>query len=63
MDLADAADIKIEIERAAAISHRKPEGPESIGECLWCQEQFQEGDKRRWCDAGCRDAWELSTRK
>ena len=40
----------------AALSTRKPTGPEYNGHCYNC------GDKvpypRRWCDADCRDDWQ-----
>lgn len=35
---------------------RKPEGPTATGRCLFCDEIL--GDNQRWCDGGCRDAWE-----
>lgn len=28
------------------------------GECLDCGKKFKEGDKRRWCNAVCRDSWQ-----
>ena len=56
-DAADRAQAVIEMERAAAIRRRREEGPEAIGECLWCQEPLPDG--RRWCGPECRDAWEI----
>lgn len=37
---------------------RRPEGPRATGRCLTCgQHPLPAG--RRWCDAVCRDEWEL----
>lgn len=38
-------------------NYRKKEGPEETGFCLHCKEDTPPG--RRWCDADCRDKWEL----
>lgn len=50
-----AADVAINAAREAA---KKPEA-EAVGHCLFCAEEFPEGDTRRWCDADCRNDWEL----
>lgn len=40
----------------------RDKGPkiEATGWCLFCDEPLPEG--RRWCDADCRDDWELENR-
>ena len=56
--MADDIDRGCELEekyRVAALSVRKPEGPASTGECLWCGEAIEA--PRRWCNAECRDSW------
>ena len=32
------------------------------GSCLWCEHSFEEGSTRRFCDAECRDFYELGRR-
>lgn len=49
-----AADVAINAAREAA---KKPE-VEAVGHCLFCGEEFPEGDTRRWCDALCRDDYQ-----
>lgn len=56
MDEADLAQEEIEREQDRLMRIRRPVGPQSTGECLWCGEPLPDG--RRWCDAECRDAWE-----
>ena len=44
-----------------ALTHRKPEGPQATGECLWCGGgELAQG--RRWCDAECRNEFETHTK-
>lgn len=50
---------EIEIMRRAIAAMREEAKP--IGECLWCGEVLDDG--RRWCNAECRDAWELWRRR
>ena len=63
MDEADQAQALIELEaervrRAAA--NAKPEA-QAIGYCLSCDARLKPG--QRWCDASCRDQWQLDQRK
>lgn len=51
----DIAAEREELERTFAQSVRKPAGPIATGRCLYCDELTGE---RRWCDSGCRDAWQ-----
>lgn len=57
MDDADRAQIEVEREQARLMRARHPAGPAATGACLWCEEPLPDG--RRWCDAACRNAWEL----
>lgn len=41
----------------AALTERKPEGPLPCGRCFNCNEPVAAGV--RWCDADCREDWEL----
>lgn len=55
-------DLDIASERAqlaldAAMTVRKPEGPAATGRCLYCGAPNHA--MLRWCDADCRDEWEL----
>ena len=58
MDDADKTQERDEILHSAFLAARKPEGPPAIGRCLTCDEPQTE-PHRRWCDAECRDLWEL----
>ena len=40
---------------------RKPEAPQRGGECLYCNDKLPV--TRRWCNAECRDAWELERKR
>lgn len=57
MDHVDDAQNEIEHAVRAALA-RRVELPAAIatGRCLTCDEPL--GDRRRWCDAECRDEWE-----
>lgn len=59
--MADDADIA-EKEQARLLelqlTVRKPEGPAATGRCLNCNHGPLAAG-HRWCDAGCRDEWEL----
>jgi len=41
-----------------SLAQRKPEAPGAVGYCLNCFEDVNEGV--RWCDAECRDDWEIT---
>lgn len=60
-DNLDIAAEREELARSLAQTIRKPEGPIATGRCLFCDETT--GDSQRWCDAMCRDAWELEKGK
>jgi len=55
-DIADRASGDIELITQAAMSYRRPEGPQATGYCLLCGYELHNGS--RWCDADCRDRWE-----
>ena len=64
--MADEVDVTQEqIEREIEIMRRAiaamSEETKPIGECLWCGETLDDG--RRWCNAECRDSWELWRRR
>jgi uncharacterized OB-fold protein len=40
------------------LSIHKPTGPTATGKCLTCGAKLSPG--RRWCNADCRDEWELT---
>jgi len=44
---------------AESLRARKAVGPAPTGRCLHCDEIV--GDEMRWCDAGCRDAWQKTS--
>ena len=57
MDEADLSQERAERETPYLLAaSRKPTGPTATGRCLYCDEIL--GDNHRWCDGGCRDAWE-----
>jgi hypothetical protein len=60
MDDADMAQERIEREEKLRLKARAPEGPTAVGYCLFCSQPLRSG--LRWCDAECRDAWEMSRR-
>ena len=58
----DSASDLEELDRNMAMANRRAAGPVATGRCLHCDEIV--GDAQRWCDAECRDQWEmLKTRK
>lgn len=57
IDLSDVATAAEEKFRESALSTRMPEGPRACGCCLNCDAPLAPG--RRWCDAACRDEWEV----
>jgi hypothetical protein len=59
MDDIDHANIRDEVLLAAQVSARKPTGPKPTGFCLWCEEPLAD-TTHRWCDASCRDDYELA---
>jgi hypothetical protein len=54
-DPTDIATEREELARNAALTQRKPEGPQATGRCLYCDEPLTHG---RWCNAQHRDLWE-----
>lgn len=52
----DRAQPEVERLHAEALRIKKPVGPRPIGMCHYCGETLS--DEQRWCDTGCRDAWE-----
>lgn len=59
-DIIDQGNEAAELFQRAALSKRKPKGPEPTGFCLNCEAEVQLG--MRWCDADCRTDWEKRTR-
>jgi hypothetical protein len=59
-DQSDRATAMEELRRRAALSVRRPEGPEPIGECHNCGVAVERD--ARWCDKHCRDDWEKAER-
>jgi len=60
--MADEADAGNEMAaklQEAYLAVRKPNGPEATGKCLYCGEEVE----GRWCDSGCRDAWQKQQRR
>ena len=60
-DEIDRADQEVELDLARALRKRRPEGPVANGYCHFCDEPV--ADEMRWCDTGCRDAWERLMRR
>lgn len=58
-DFADQASAIQMRNNELAMSFRKQEGPAHVGHCLHCGEEL---NNRRWCNATCRDAWQLERR-
>ena len=59
-DVIDQGNETAEIFRKAALSQRKPEGPEATGFCFNCEARLRAG--LRWCDVACRDDWQKTER-
>jgi hypothetical protein len=56
-DEIDCANEQAERNLADSMRMRRPAGPEATGHCLFCGETVSNG--HRWCDALCRDQWEV----
>lgn len=54
-DDADRAAEQMQRDIDAAVKRRRVEGPEGTGFCLACGAVVE--DRKRWCDAECRDDW------
>ena len=61
MDEADTGNAAAEIYLKDVLSHKKPEGPKAIGQCLCCEEILPADV--RWCDADCRNLWQAEHNK
>jgi hypothetical protein len=55
MSVDDKASELEQMHRDAALSVRKPAGPQPCGVCHNCDDRVCEG--MRFCDADCRDDW------
>jgi hypothetical protein len=55
-DLADKAQQVNELFQKEALEKRKTPGPKAKGECYYCEEPLEPG--QRWCDNDCRDDWQ-----
>lgn len=63
-DIIDDANEKAELFLAAALAshHSKPKvSTPGIGICLNCSADVE--GERRWCDAACRNDWELDQKR
>lgn len=60
MDVVDITERVAEIRHKANLetSYRAEAGVIATGQCHYCNAPITERG-RRWCDAECRDAWEL----
>jgi len=58
-DDADKTDALSEMTYQSHIYTSRRDEPQAvaIGECLFCGEPVEQG--RRWCDAACRDDWQM----
>jgi hypothetical protein len=63
MDKVDEADKTIEMHFLDALTRAKKHQSAAVatGFCLYCAKPLDDG--RRWCDADCRDAWELENER
>ena len=52
----DRAQNEVERSLGEAMRARKADGPSPNGMCHYCGEILD--DISRWCDSGCRDAWQ-----
>lgn len=57
MDIADIAQRNIDFLVTIATHPDVHDEAPATGYCLYCGEPLERG--RRWCNAECRDAWEL----
>ncbi len=55
-DMAQAREAFVELENRYK-SHRTTTTATVTGECLFCEAQVE--PSRRWCNAQCRDDWQL----
>ena len=58
-DIFDRASEREQLERDLAISSARKSAlsAQATGHCLWCNTELKQG--KRWCDAECREDWEL----
>lgn len=58
-DIFDRASEREQLERDLAISsaRKSASSAQATGHCLWCNAALSQG--KRWCDAECREDWEL----
>ena len=63
-DNLDIASEREELDRSMALAKalRQPAGPTATGQCLYCGQGFL-NLRLRWCDADCRDEWEVLTKQ
>lgn len=61
-DILDQADVNAEFALQTALLHCKQYEPskEHTGYCWYCHVEIEA--PKRWCDANCRDAWELENK-
>lgn len=60
-DFADLGAAREQLDTELALQIRKPEGPQATGYCLSCGAVLCAD--LRWCDADCRDDWQLDQRR
>ena len=58
-DIYDRASDREQLDRDLAIKSARESAPEApvTGDCLWCNAELTGG--RRWCDAWCREDWNM----
>lgn len=56
----DQAAAREELDRDIALKRRAPSGPEPCGRCYFCNSPVE--PDARWCDADCRDDWQIEER-
>lgn len=59
-DIIDYASDREQLDRDRAIDAARSTHPvaKATGRCLWCNTELTYG--KRWCDAECREDWELN---
>lgn len=59
-DIYDQASNREQLDRDLAVNSARKANPEAlaIGHCLWCNAELF--GAQRWCDADCREDWELA---
>ena len=62
-DVSDQATKNEELFLNLALQNKKPEGPNPVGYCLTCGPDVPLPHPQRWCDAECREDWDIANRR